>query len=229
MVGSRVGQGKLLEQYKEDEDERHLEDKILDLMNFEDWMNPSTLYKKYCRGEEDPYCRVQFTSILSELESLGELESKGRGSSKKYRRTDQPVKETKEFFGSPMSEGLPDFMVKRIRVEVQRQVQQEKLRMEEKISGLEEKVEDLEKQDRVQGCQDLKSFSGEGDLDRHDQAILDSLSEEPVGMNQLYKSYSSEVEKPLGKRAVRKHLSKLEAEEHVKSTGSNTGKRYQLD
>lgn len=228
MVGSRVGQGKLLEQYKEDEDERHLEDQILDLMNYEDWIEPSTLYEKYCRGEEEPYCRVQFNRILSELESLGELESKGRGQSKQYRRTDQPIQETKEYFGSALSEGLPDFMVKRIRVEVQRQVQQEKMKMEEKISGLEEKIEDLEKQERVRGCQDLKSFSGEGDLDQHDQAILDSLSEEPVGMKKLYSSYTREVERPLGKRAIRKHLTKLEAEEHVKSIGRNTGKRYKL-
>jgi len=209
----------LITQWKKGEEEETLDDKLLDILNHDEFMKPRQIYKEY--QEQCSDCRTKHTvhRHLEDLEKIGKVESKGRGPSRKYRNASKPLQETRENLSSAFSEGIPPFMKNRIRVEAERAVQEEVDRIKDKV-----------KTEIIKSTETMTNPEKQGEtgkLDEHSKALLTVLpGNKEVKMSQIKELYEEEVENPLSKRSIRRRLKGLAAKDLLEMKGRASGRTY---
>ncbi len=214
----------LLKDYKGIEKEETVGEKILDAVSSEEWKSPDEIYKVTSQYDVDFINRQAFSRHLQALVSLGELETKGKASSRQYRKADKPVQETREDYSSPLSEGIPDFMERRIEEEVEKRVKEE-------VSNLEEMLEQKVKIELDYGDKNkISTSSGADSAKSVEEMILPILKEAEEGMNgtEVKEEWDKRYNQEKTKRTVRRYLNRLADRGLVTKYGSGSGTEYIL-
>lgn len=204
-----------------------------------DWQSPRSLYSQYCEKKQDPVHKQTFSKYLRELEALGEAQSKGAGSARRYRKADIPVSSVVN--GDYNNQAL-DSMTKKLREiakqEVRRSLEEGALedlierKAVEKMSHVLEKI-DLEisnrDQDRLQSKVALELMKEDTKTcSNHETEILGALDslEGWVSSTAIYEIYSECVQDPMTRRTVRRRLAELDDAGLILKKGSTRNTKY---
>lgn len=181
------------------------------------WAKLSDFYSDYCQLVEKPVCRATAVKYLSELEQIGEIETQGNTSQRKYRKVDLPVEEVREKPLGRHTEGLPSWMEKRIEKAIENRL--ERL-LEERADKLIERVLEHDLQDKV----DRVKQSQEGSK-KH---LLETIEENgEISSSQLYTEFFDREEAPdLERRTLRKYLSQLRDKGLIRAEGQGRWRTY---
>ncbi|WP_347721118.1 winged-helix domain-containing protein [Candidatus Nanohalovita haloferacivicina] len=197
---------------------------ILEIADFESWKSPKEMYREYRYYKKDPVHVQTFSKYLNELESIGELEARGRGSSREYRKADKPVQETREDHSSPLSEGLPDFVEKRIQKEVEKRVQEE-------IDNIRNDIEQRILIERKQNSESQEESNAPEDKDdpinppEYIHQLL-TEAEEELSASKIGEKYRERTEYNPAQRTIRRYLKNLVDRGLVEKEGSKKGTTY---
>ena len=199
--------------------EKTVDEEICELVEAENWKSPNQLYQEYRHYKKDPVHFQTFYKYLNELESLGELEARGGGHSREYRKSDKPVQEVREDYSSPLSEGLPDFIEKRIQAEVEKRVKKEIERLEGEVQQriLIENNQEAEKEQKEQ--------VSEKDQTEKTLKVLQEAEEE-LKSSQVRERFNQRYSDEASQRTIRRYLKNLADRGLVKKEGSKRGRTY---
>lgn len=220
-VGSLQSEPGLLQSWRQ-EDEEHSDFDILLQVIDESWTRPKEIYRNYRLKAHDPVSKGTFYQHLKELEALGELESKGRSRSRRYRKTDAPVKDVLP--DNSNSKNL-DRLTRKIRAiakqELRRSIENGDFNevIKNQVRGF-KTADVLKKTDREEESSEPLS-----DLEKKLIHILQGKDDWVKG-TEIYQAYSETVENPLTKRSVRRHLNKLGEKSEIEIQGKTRNKRY---
>lgn len=235
-------------QWKDGEKQSTISEQLLEIIPQEEWLTPEEIYSKYSYRDKDAVTYNTVSNYLSELQRQGKLEAKGRTQDRKYRKADRPIQETREDYSSPLSEGLPGFMEKRIEREVQRRVSKQIQRMEKDLEDLiEQRLNQLENKsfnrmkaeiDRIERRinQETEKTPDQEETVEVEPSLKDdkydvlrkSLSGQWQSISQVMESYRSQVKDPKTRRTVLRRLNKLVDKGEVEIKGKTTGREYRL-
>jgi predicted HTH transcriptional regulator len=219
----------VLKDYKGVEKEETIGEKILEAVSSEEWKSPKEIFELISYYDSESVHRQTFSRHLQALESLGKLETRGKRSSIEYRRADKPVQETREDYSSPLSEGIPDFMERRIEEEVEKRVREE-------VSKLEDLLEQKVKMDLDYGDKNLssnkKKSSGESKRTLESKSVADMIipilkeADEGLSGSEVSDEWNKRYEHQRSRRSIRRYLNRLADRGLVNKEGSKNSTQY---
>lgn len=219
----------ILSDYKGIEKEETIDEQILDIVSHEEWMSPSDIHEELTYRITDPVIIQTVSKHLQALKSLGYLEARGSTSARRYRKADKPIQETREDYRSPLSEGIPDFMERRIEEEVEKRVKEEVSKLEQM---LEQKVKmDLDYGDRNLGSNKKKS-SGGSKRTLESKSVADMIipilkeADEGLSGSEVSDEWNKRYEHQRSRRSIRRYLNRLADRGLVEKTGSKNSTQY---
>ncbi len=219
-VGSLEREPGLFQSWRQEEEQDDFE--ILLQVIDESWTMPKEIYRNYRLKARDPVGKQTFHQHLKELEALGEVESKGRTKSRRYRKIDRPVRDVLP--DRSESKDL-DRLTRKLRA-----IAKQELRRSIENGDFNEVIKR-----QVNGFESAKDFKQRVDSEKDSELLSDiekkllhilQGKEEWVKGTEIYKAYSETVENPLTKRSVRRHLNKLEEKSEIEIQGKTRNKRY---
>lgn len=186
------------------------------------WTRPKEIYRNYRLKAHDPVSKGTFYQHLKELEALGEVESKGRSRSRRYKKTNAPVKDVLP--DNSESKDL-DRLTRKIRAiakqELRRSIENGDFNevIKNQVRGF--KTADVMKEiDRGK-----KTSEPLSDLEKKLLHILEE-KDNWVKATEIYQAYCGTVENPMTKRSVRRYLKQLEEKSEIEVKGQTRNKRY---
>lgn len=216
-------------QWKNGEKDKTIDQELLEVVKQNEWMSPSEIYSEYSHRNKDAVTQQTVSKYLNELERLGELKAKGKSNQRRYRRADKPLQETREDYSSPLSEGLPGFMERRVQREVEKRAQQIEEELREKLGkelrSLENRVDN-----RINRAakQSVDVTDRQKNLDNHTEVIYQILKEDGgvMRMKELKQEYKKRIENPLSRRSLLRKINTLQDRGKVEKTGKTSGTGY---
>jgi len=220
----------MVDDWKQEGKERQDYDVILDSIR-SDWERPKALYNKYKAQALRPVTQQTFSQYLLELEALGELESKGYGHSRRYRRADTPVREVVGAEGSRELQGLTEkiraIAIQEVRKSIEKGELNEVIRKQQNTDLLKALFQssDFETFRTAMHRQKQKNEIG---LPTDKQVLLEIIrsSATSVSMPEIYEEYEQRVEEPASERTVRRKLSELHKKGFIQKNGRTRNTRY---
>lgn len=224
-VNSLQRQGLLMQKWKQGSEPQEDFEVILHVLD-ESWTRPKEIYKNYRLKAHDPVSKSTFHQQLKELEALGEVESKGRTTSRRYRKIDEPVKEVlPDRSGSKDLDRLTEKIRAIAKQELRRSIENGDFNevIKNQVRGF--KTADVMKEiDRDKET----SEPPKDHITDIEEKLLHILERKKAWVKgtEVYEAYSETVENPMTKRSVRRYLNQLKEKSEIEVKGRTRNKRY---
>lgn len=208
----------VLNKWKDDEQEKSTQDLILDSVSQEEFLTVKQIYRRYKMRAENPVARPTLYNHLNDLLESGDVERENEPGVDRYRRADKPIKETRQDYSNPSSEGLPSFIERRIQAEVEKRVKQEIERLEGQV------------QQRILIENNQEQTGLEEDVSEKDQTektlkILQEAEEE-LKSSQVRERFKNQYREDPSQRTVRRYLKNLSDRGLIQIEGEKRGRTY---